>query len=984
MQDGAYRRRIILRHTALIIFLLCFTLSARANLMDFEMEEYEKEEIDSLLVEIKKVDDATESARNAVDAFSDSLFLPQLLFQLSEWELRREKLHFNLDLLKYDKLLTLHERDSTEFPEPEEPLLTYEATLDINKRILAEFSDVPFIDRVKYRTAICLYETGVRDTALTYFLELIQEYPDSLNTPEINFRVGECYFDHLEFETALDWYDKVLEFFDSPYFAMALYKRAWCYYRLNDYYNSISSFFYLLKDIKLLEEVECELIGKTQSELIDEALEYISISFTDYANVDLVLDFTRDTGCAEFVPDIFAAMGNVYFRRDFYDEAISVSMKVLKEYPLSSAAPQAQYNLFNSYEKINNYEKALRVRETFERSYRPGSKWALQNSEECDSLNVSSLLSSMDYVIATPYLNRADSLFSISSYTRASHAYRNFLKAFPDDARADNAAYYLAECLYELENYNKAALAYNYVTTHFPMSELAEDAGYNRIVCYDMLDKTLHRSEPDTMKWKSISLALNSKTERKIIESCTDFILQFRDTDRAVEIQLKLADMFLRLENNMLAEAMLTDVIKAIYKYRRGKQYGAQALHFMAYATFKQNKFDSAEKYFVYLMRQYPDSTEMIESSKTMLASSRYKVAESLKESGNAYRAARKFEQTALNASDEQVAEAALFESALQFKNAEKLVKAAINFEKFSRRFPQSDRYEEALYQSAMIREQLSHWHLAARNYMEIYKHDPGSPKGASALFAAGISFEKAKNWYSMSSTFDEFLTKYPNDEQRYLEALFKTGYAREQRAQFHDAYAIYNKVITEFENKIRNNEYADEYIAAQTHFRIGELMHLDFSAIKLKPPFEVNMQRKQKMFNRMMKQLVDVTRYNVAEWTTASFYTIGHCYEEFCQDILNSPTPAELTQDQVQQYWDMIHQKWITPLQKEALRYYATNQKLAIKNSVENKWVKHTKERISFLKEKLFTSNVNKDENKMRPAVDTVDHEVKMKRKNM
>ena len=104
----------------------------------------------------------------------------------------------------------------------------------------------------------------------------------------------------------------------------------------------------------------------------------------------------------------------------------------------------------------------------------------------------------------------------------------------------------------------------------------------------------------------------------------------------------------------------------------------------------------------------------------------------------------------------------------------------------------------------------------------------------------------------------------------------------------------------------------------------------------------------------------VEVSKLDVAEWSTASFYTIGYAYEEFCQDIMNSPAPGNLSESDLQQYWEMINQQWILPLQSEALKYYRTNEKLAAQHGITNEWIKKTQARSLALNERLanFTNS--------------------------
>ena len=971
----------------MFLFLYRNELAAQPNAKLLKEEKEDFNDIASLLKEIKRTDAAAYCARKAVEAFPDSSFLPALLFNLSEWELRSDKLHYNLDMEKYDVKMRFFEKDSAKFPEPEEPMLNYQETLKLNQRILNEFSGVAFLDKVKYRTGICLYEIGERDSAKILFLELAEEHPDSFYTPEVIFRIGECYFDEGEFEKALETYNQILEIWDSPFFAMTLYKRAWCYYRLNDLPQAISTFFYLLNDIKLLESLDSEILGKSQVELRDEAYEYIAISFTDFGGESMALNFIKNVGGAEYSPYILDKMAKVYFERDFCEEAISVNKNILKIAPLYENNPQVHYNLFKCYEKLGETENTLKIRNAIVRKNGPNSAWAKKNSSDEAREKVIEIIESIDFVIATPYLNRADSIFSVENYEKAVQVYKKFLKTFSKDKRADHAAYFLAESLYELGNYKASALAYQHVTKKFPESEMAEDAAFNRIICYSNLLTDNANAKPIAMAWKQsgklYKIQLESKNQKKVVLACKDFINWFPKSEKSIEVKLKLVDTFMRLEQYKLSEKLLMGVLVAIRKNKRGPQFYAKALNLMAQACFKQESFRKAEKWYALLIKEYPDSTELVERSKTMLASASFKVGEALKENGNAGIAALKFERAAAEAVDVKVAEAALFEAAVQFEKAAKFRRAAINFEGFCRKYPDSDKYDEALYRSATLREKLFQWYLAAKNYQALYKRDPNSAKGASALFNAGISYENAKDWTSMAQIFSEFTNKFPNEVDKLLEARFKIGYAYEQSRKIPQATQIYKQIVDNYNRLLAQGEFADDFVAAQAQFRMGEIKHKEFSAIKLKPPFQQNLKRKQLAFNKMIEQCVQVAKYNVADWTTAAFYSIGYGYEEFCQDILNSSAPPDLTKEQLNEYWDMIHQKWVLPLQGEALKYYKTNLKLAVENNMENDWTKKTKDRALFLAKKLATFKGTPDE-KLKKAIDTAENSIKEKKTDL
>jgi hypothetical protein len=226
-----------------------------------------------------------------------------------------------------------------------------------------------------------------------------------------------------------------------------------------------------------------------------------------------------------------------------------------------------------------------------------------------------------------------------------------------------------------------------------------------------------------------------------------------------------------------------------------------------------------------------------------------------------------------------------------------------------------------------------------------------------------------------MAENFKHYVAKYPTNKENLLEAMFKIGFAYEQKNMLQQANSEYQKVLNKYNELKSAGDFADDYFGAQATFRIAEMKHNQFAAIKLTPPFQANLKKKQSAFNELLKAYVDVAKFNIADWSTAAFYRLGLTYEEFCQDILNSPAPPSLQGDELKTYWTTINQQWIAPLQMEALKYYQTNDKLAAEHSVNNDWIAKTRARILFLNKKLASeSNVISPMEQVKEASSTAD----------
>jgi len=932
----------------------------------------EQSHYNELIEQIKKVDYATQCAKNAVKAFADSVFLPELLFQLSEWEIQREKLYFELAMIKYDRQIQFYDSGKLK-QEPAEPCLTYEEALSINQQILEKYPEVSFLNKVLYRTGICLFEIGEKDSSKKIFQKLVTEYPDSTYLADVLFRLGECYFDEGDYEHAIHTYQQILEDWKSPFFPMALYKIAWCHYRLNNYSDAISTFYYLLNDIKLLADINSELLGRSQLQLKDEIMEYITISFSDFGGAASLFTFTESVGGSAYTPYLLHKLGKVYLDRDFYEDAIDALNLLLNKFPYYEKLPDIFPIFLQCYEEMGDMNKAYLLHDQLINYCGPKSKWSQLHKSQEDLELFTSILTEIDYKIATPLLNTADSLFATRNFKEGSEKYSYFLKIYGNDERADHASYCLAESFYNLADYDNAAKAYQNVVLNFPTSELRSDAAYNHIVCYDRILNQSNISLEDS----SVSIK-NNNDLKNLILSCYNFLKWIPHSNKEPEIKLKLAEIFFRKKLYSVGEKFARSALVSIMKHNRGIEHKTNALNLLAQINFRQEKYRNTELFSSLLIQENPDSTELIERTKKMLASTSFKLGEKLKSKGKNELAAWKFEQAALKSSDPLIVEASLFEAAIQYEEAEQFNRAAINFEQFYKKYPQSEHVKEAIYRAALLRDKLQQYQLGARDYLILHELTYSTPEGSAALFNAGLAYEKAKDWFSMAETFKKYVAKYPNDYDNILEAIFKVAFAYEQSNTIHQANLEYQKLLNKYNQLKAAGEFADDYFGAQATFRLAEMKHDRFKTIKLNPPFQINLKRKQTAFNELLKSYVDVAKFNIADWTTAAFYQLGLSYEEFCQDILESPAPSNLTGEDLESYWVSINQQWIVPLQKEALKYYQTNEKLAAENNLSNEWIDKTRARILFLSKKLAAeSSVVSANDQVKAASGTVDPQV-------
>ena len=908
--------------------------------------------------EINLTNNVIRQCERTIRLYPNSDFTPNTMFQLSKLYVKRGKLVFEIELDKFLFDLERFDRGILK-EEPPEPKIDYGPSIKLCETILNRFPDIDFKENILYWYGLCLFENSDRKQASAVFQKILKDYPQTEYLDEINFRIGEHYFDAQQYDSAITTYCKAIRTWNNPFFAMALYKLAWSYYKVDNFPEAISHFFYLLGDLDMLDSLNCAEIGRSTVDLRDESINYIAICFSEYGGLPLAKSFLKDIkGKEDHCIRVLHRLADVYLKRSYYDQALGIYNEVLKKYPYYAKAPEIQYTIFDCYNKQNLKEKALKAREKLAKTYGSKSKWTLKNPEPEARDQVIKYLKKIDFVLATPIINKADDLLSSGDLKGAIRVYRDFARNFSSDERAPRALFNAAECLFELKAYRKAAIMYHLIVKNYAPHELTEDAAYNRVICYDQLLQLETTAKPDTFilasARKKCKIPVNSKVQKELLVACNDFLAAVPKGDKTVEILLKTAEQFAKLERYQMAQGLLHKAIDAITKRNYGHQFYTQAASLMAQVSYKRKDYSHAEKWYAIVAQSAQDSSELVENSLKMMASSRYKLAERLMAKGDSAQAAKEFERVALRHGNSEIGERSTFESAVQYEKSGNLEKAAKLYELFSRRYPHSEHIEQSLFRAGRIWEQLGDWKKAAQNYMKIYQRNASSEMAPVALYNAGICYENCDFWKMTALIFSRYHQNFRTDPAKMVEAMFKEGYAHFMQKEYMDAVNAFQRMLRTHQTLKEKNIEVDDYYAAQAKFTMAEINFDQFQGIKLNPPFEINMKRKQQIFNQMLQNYTTTTKYEIADWTTAAFHKIGFAFETFAQDIINSPPPANATKEQLEAYRNTLWQKLAQPLKEKALEYYRANDRLATKISFVNEWVEKSRQRITELSQEL------------------------------
>lgn len=890
---------------------------------------------------------------NVIKNYPDDPFIATAMFQLSELYVRKARHVYRRDNIDFEKNLRLFEVGKIQH-EPVLPAIKLGRAIETCYEILERFPKVLFKDRIFYRLAVCHMDEGNFEKSNKYFTKLITEYPKSEYIAEAHFRIGEYYFNKRQFDRAIEHYTHLLNSWDNLYFNMSLYKLGWSYYNIEDYVNAISTFIYLLGDIRLLEQANTRILGKTNSDLRQEGIDYIAISFTEFGGAPEAKRFLIDKqkGAEDYNLQVFLKMGEIYQKRNYYQESIATYKAILEIWPFYQYAPVIQQKIVEAYELDMLPEKAMEERAELVQRYGPGSKWLNQYPEGEVRNDAIKQSEQALYEYATYYQNLAQEKKRKREYLIAVEKYREYLKKFPRSDKSVQINFMLAECLFEVTEYESAAEEYGKVLTAYGPNQNQEDAAYNRILCYyNLLEK---KPPTDSLTFyledflgkqngQPAPIKVATKTQKDILQACNDFIVMLPKSERLEEVLVKFSETLYNLHQYRLAAQVYERIIQDF----KNSKFIVMAYKGLAQSYLLSGDYEQASKTSEKIAQLFPDSSKLVEVAKKWISTSGFKRAESFGKNNEPLKAAASFVEVAKTTTDPEIAKISILRASAQYDSLGDFKKAVQVLENLAETKPDFKFSPEILFKAATIREREKDWSWAIIDYMKLVDRYKDSKLVAKAHFNAAQCYENMEKWALAEVTFNRFLeANYPDpDNDDILAAMYKIAEMKYKQKRYQEAEVAFQNVVRKFLEYRQTSRQVDDYLAAKAQYMLGEIVDLQFRAMQLQEPFDKTILQKRTLFNMALKNYSNAVKFNIADWSTISLHKIGELYEELGTALAQIPLP-DMTPEQIEEQRKTVRQQ----LQQEALKYYKSNVKMAEKAQLENEWTEKSRKRVQEL----------------------------------
>src|SRR3954452_1280128 len=207
----------------------------------------------------------------------------EALYKLAELYWEESKAVYLEKMGKYQEAVTACHSDRAQCPHvPRKP-----PTVDLSQaqavylRLINNYPKFRKIDTVIYLYAFSLRDQGKTGESIKYSQTILDKYPRSRYIADAWMAIAEYrFYEQQNYRSSLEAYEKVLAHPKSQLYDLALFKTAWCYWKLNDPSRAAMRFKDVL-DLAKKKAGRTEAEQKRAVELQGQALDYLVELFTE-------------------------------------------------------------------------------------------------------------------------------------------------------------------------------------------------------------------------------------------------------------------------------------------------------------------------------------------------------------------------------------------------------------------------------------------------------------------------------------------------------------------------------------------------------------------------------------------------------------------------------------------------------------------------------------------------------------------------------
>lgn len=797
------------------------------------------------------------------------------------------------------------------------------------------------LDQALYFLGYNYFEMGDTNKGAQYYLRLTKQFPNSPFVGESHFSLGEYYFESEKWTESYKEYSYVIKDKKHRLNTFALYKGAWCLFRLGKSSQSLSYLEYIIKSAKYEAEASSQsrrAVNKNRLE--QEALRDIVIFYAESRPASDALAYFRGLlGDGDIIPHL-EKLAYYYADKGGKDDAREVFKMLIGEKPESPKAFDWQYQIVQNYFYAKNSPKFREELYIWIKNFAPGTPWYEANKANKELLENSYKLRETtlrNYVMQQH--QTAQNSKAAAAVKTAYEGYGFYLEEFGNSPVAADMHFYFAELLYDMKRYDEAASQYKWVVDNAPQSKFLDKAASNLILS---LEKSV---PPDSELQKRIAnnlepQALDPKVER-FIKASLWYINKFPKAEKTPEIKFRIGRLYYM--HNQFDEA--TKVFREIVTVYPKTKYAEYSANLLLDIFNLRKDYVGLEKTGAELLAVQSIANSKVGGEiKSVMEKASFKRGQDLEVEKKFGESAQSYEAFAKNNPRSDLAATAIFNAGVNYERAGMITAAVMMYNQvlnsrdpkmepnkpkvrrlLAKLYQDTGQFEEAarlfklaatenpkdplapnfIYNTAVLNEALGKTSAAIASYEEFIRMSRKRSETSEALYSVATLHRKSNHISAAIDKYKDYLSSGANNPEKVVESHFWISDLFRRKRQVSEADAWAKKTIAVQRRLAGDQKYGAKYAAklkfaeALNSFREYKAARISANPARQKETLD----KKIGALANLNKELAAVIKYDSAEEIVSGLSLLGESNLHMYEAIMTVPVPGGLNAEETKQY---------------------------------------------------------------------------------
>ncbi|MBV2167908.1 MAG: tetratricopeptide repeat protein [Bdellovibrio sp.] len=785
------------------------------------------------------------------------------------------------------------------------------------------------------------FELGEVKKGAHYYEQLTQGYPNSSFVGEAHFALAEYYFENEKWAQAYKEYSFLIKEKKHRLHTFALYKGAWCLFRIGKVQQAMNYLEFIIKTGKA--EIGEQLAGKrsvNRNRLENEALRDIVVFYAEGGDPSKAASYFKNLVGGDYNPYL-ERLAYQYSDRGNKDASREVFKLLISQNPTSPKAFEYQYQIVQNYYYAKNTSRFKTELYSWVKDYDSNGAWYAANKGNKELIESSYKLRETtlrNYVLQQH--QTAQNSRAPYSQAQANEGYQLYLREFADSASAGDMHFYYGELLYDMNKYDEASMQYKWVVDNAPQSKFYGKSAQNLIL-------SVERSIPsDQEMQKRVGTSLDPvplepKVDR-FIKAGQWYVEKFPGSEKSVEIKFRIGRLY--YQSNHFDEA--TKYFKEIVQQSPNTKYAEYSANLLLDIYNLKKDYVGLEKTGAELLL-----VPSIASSKAgadirgVLEKASFKRGQDLELEKKYADSAQVYAAFAKQNPKSSLAVTALFNAGVNFERAGMNSPAIESYQGvIASKDPSADKLKPKAYRLLAKQYQDSaRFEEAAKLYRQAAQESPTDPLAPNLIYNAAALYEALGKSDDAIRAYTEF-TKLNKKQSDNVEAVYSMAQIHRKAGQNAAAIARYTEYVeaggrdqekvvesaywvSELSRRqkamTKANEWSQKTLALQKRFAPNKKGVGASYAAKIKLdeaegtfkelkgvtfPADPNKQKaaadkKVALLTKLTGELAEVIKYDSAEEIVSSLSILAEANQNMAQAILNAPLPPGLNAEETKQY---------------------------------------------------------------------------------